>query len=140
MVFQEQLKDIPDADSMNYDYGEFLLGEGKDNRRYQKKGKYRLPHLVKKRTKQTVRVITKSSEINDLIDVLYQVMTTVREELAQLNDMFIKLLAEIHVENKKLEEDYTKEQWCDDTDQKLFSFKHKVRAVSRIIFFQEMGW
>ena len=37
MVFQEQLKDIPDADSMNYDYDEFPLGEGKDNRRYQKK-------------------------------------------------------------------------------------------------------
>ena len=59
---------------------------------------------MKKRTKPTVRVIRKSSEINDLIDVLYQGMTTVREELAQLNDMFIKLLAEIHIENKKLEE------------------------------------
>ena len=135
MVFQEQLKDIPDADSMNYDYDEFLLGEGKDNRRYQKKGKSRLSHLVKKRTKPTVRVITKFSEINDLIDVLYQVMTTVREELAQLNDMFIKLLAEIHIENKKLEEDYTEEQWCDDTDHKMFSWKHKVRTVSRMIFF-----
>ena len=99
-----------------------------------------MSHLVKKRTKPTVRVIRKSSEINDLIDVLHQVMTTVREELAQLNDMFIKLLAEIHIENKKLEEDYIEEQWCDDTDQKLFSFKRKVRAVSRMIFFQEMGW
>ena len=103
-----------------------------------KKGKYRLSHLVKKRTKPIFRVIRTSSEINDLIDVLYQVMTTVREELAQLNDF--KLLAEIHIEIKKLEEDYTEEQWCDDTDQKLFSFKHKVRAVSRMIFFQEMGW
>ena len=67
-------------------------------------------------------------------------MTTVREELAQLNVMFIKLLAEIHIENKTLEENYTEEQWWDDTDQKLFSFKHKVRAVSRMIFSQEMGW
>lgn len=104
-----------------------------------KKGKYRLSHLVKERTKPIFRVIRKSSEINDLIDVLYQVMTTVREELAQLNDMLIKLLAEIHIEIKKLE-DYIEEQWCDDTDQKLFSFKHKVRAVSRMIVFQEMGW
>ena len=104
-----------------------------------KKGKYRLSQLVKKRTKPIFRVIRKSSEINDLIDVLYQVMTTVREELAQLNDMFIKLLAEIHIEIKKLE-DYIEEHWCDDTDQKLFSFKHKVRAVSRMIVFQEMGW
>ena len=101
-----------------------------------KKGKYRLSYLVKKRTKPIFRVIRKSSEINDLIDVLYQVMTTVREKLAQLNDMFIKLLAEIHIEIKKLEEDYIEEQWCDDTDQKLFSFKHKVRAVSRMIVFQ----
>lgn len=105
-----------------------------------KKGKYRLSHLVKKRTKPIFRMIRKSSRINDLIDVLYQVMTTVREELAQLHDMFIKLLAEIHIEIKKLEEDYIEEQWCDDTDQKLFSFKHKVRAVSRMIVFQEMGW
>lgn len=94
--------------------------------------------MVKNRTKPTVRVIRKSSEINDLIDVLYQVMTTVIEELAQLNDMFINLLAEIHIENKKLE-DYTEKQWCDDTDQKLFSFKHKVRAVSRMIFFPGNG-
>ena len=37
MVFQEQLKDIPDADSMNYHHDEFLLGERKDNRTYQKR-------------------------------------------------------------------------------------------------------
>ena len=48
-------------------------------------------------------------------------------------------LIEILEENLKLEEDYTEEQWCDDIDQKLFSFKHKFRVVSRRDFFWKMG-
>ena len=51
-------------------------------------------------------------------------MITVREELAQLNDMF-KLLQEIHVEFQKPEQDNTKEQWYDDNIM-VFSYKHKI--------------
>lgn len=55
-----------------------------------------MSHLDSKEAKLTFRVIRKSNEINDLM-YYYQNMTTVREELAQLNHMS-NLLEEIHEE------------------------------------------
>ena len=50
---------------------------------------------------------------------------TVKEELAQLNDMF-RVLVEIHEDQEKIDEEYDDETWFDDMDQKILYFKHKV--------------
>ena len=50
---------------------------------------------------------------------------TVKEELAQLNDMF-RMLVEIHEDQEKIDEEYDDETWLDDMDQKILHFKHKV--------------
>ena len=55
----------------------------------------------------------------------YQNSITVKEELAQLNDM-IRMLVKIHGEQEEIDEEYDDEIWFDDMDQKIFSFKHKV--------------
>ena len=48
-----------------------------------------------------------------------------KEELAQLNDMF-RMLVEIHEDQEKIDEEYDDETWFDDMDQKILHFKHKV--------------
>ena len=50
---------------------------------------------------------------------------TVKEELAQLNDIF-RMLVEIHEDQEKIDEEYDDETWFDDMDQKILHFKHKV--------------
>ena len=55
----------------------------------------------------------------------HQNSITVKEELAQLNNMF-RMLVEIHEEQEEIDEEYDDEIWFDDMDQKIFSFKHKV--------------
>ena len=80
--------------------------------------------LEKKRAKLVSRLLRKSSEIDDLM-YSYQNSITVKEELSQLNDTFT-MLVDIHEEFEKIEKEYTDDIWFGDTDQKLFSFKHKV--------------
>ena len=48
-----------------------------------------------------------------------------KEELAQLNDMF-RMLVEIHEEQEEIDEECDDEIWFDDLNQKIFSFKYKV--------------
>ena len=55
----------------------------------------------------------------------YQNSITVKEELAQLNDMF-KMLVDIHEEFEQIDKEYTDDIWFDDTEQKVLSLKHKV--------------
>ena len=95
MVFQEQLKDVPDAYSRNYEKFQLVLG-ARQQKISKRETQYGLSHLDSKEAKLTFRVIRKSNEINDLM-YYYQNMTTVREELAQLNHMS-NLLEEIHEE------------------------------------------
>ena len=85
---------------------------------------YQLAVLEKRQAKLVARVIRKSSEIEDLM-YSYQNSITVKEELAQLNDVF-KMLVEIHEEQEEIDEEYDDEIWFDDIDQKIFSFKNKV--------------
>ena len=66
----------------------------------------------------------KSSEIDDVV-YSYQNSITVKEEWAQLNDMF-RMLVEIHEEQEEIDEEYDDEMWFDDMDQKILSFKHKM--------------
>ena len=71
------------------------LLDSKKNRKMTEKGRqYRLAVLEKRRAKLVARSIRKSSEIDDTM-YSYQNSITVKEELAQLNDMF-RMLVEIH--------------------------------------------
>ena len=49
----------------------------------------------------------------------------VKEELAQLNDIF-KLIEDINQEMIELDDNYTEELWLTDIDEKVFSFNNKV--------------
>ena len=55
----------------------------------------------------------------------HQNSITVKEELAQLNDMF-RMLVDIHEEQEEIDAEYDDEIWFDDLDQKVFSFKQEV--------------
>ena len=55
----------------------------------------------------------------------HQNSITVKEELAQLNDMF-RMLVDIHEEQEEIDAEYDDEIWFDGLDQKVFSFKHEV--------------
>ena len=99
--------------------------QGKRQPKMTEKGReYRLSTLENKRARLISRLLRKSSEIDDLM-YSYQNSITVKEELAQLNDMF-KMLVDIHEEFKQIDKEYTDDIWFDDIDQKVFSFKHKV--------------
>ena len=75
------------------------LLDGKRNHEMTEKGRqYRLAVLEKCHVKQVARTIRKSSDIDDLI-YSYQKNITVKEELAQLNNMF-RILVEIHEEQE----------------------------------------
>ena len=86
--------------------------------------KYRKGILDKKRTNLVSRIIRKSSEI-DILLYYHQNDVTVKEELAQLNDIS-KLIEGISQEMIELDDDYTEELWFIDIDEKVFSFKHKI--------------
>ena len=71
------------------------LIDGKRNRKMTGKGRqYRLAVLEKRQVKLVARTIRKSSEIDDLM-YSHQNSITVKEELAQQNEMF-RMLVEIH--------------------------------------------
>ena len=55
----------------------------------------------------------------------HQNSITVKEELAQLNDMF-RMLVDIHEEQEEIDAEYDDEIWFDDLNQKVFSFKQEV--------------
>ena len=70
------------------------------------------------------RIIRKSNEINDLMHS-YRNATTVKEELAQVNDI-CKLRVEINDEMTEIDVNYSKELWFSEINEKIFSFKHKI--------------
>ena len=70
--------------------------------------------LENKRAKLVSRLLRKSSEIGDLM-YSHQNSITVKEELAQLNDMF-KMLVDIHEEFEQIDKEYTDNIWFDYID------------------------
>ena len=99
--------------------------QGKRQPKLTKKGReYCLSTLENKHVKLVFRLLGKSSEIDDLI-YSYQNSINVKEELAQLNDLF-KMLVDIHEGFEQIDKEYTDNIWFDDIDQKMLSFKHKV--------------
>ena len=89
-----------------------------------KEREYRKEILDKRRTHLVSRIIRKSSK-TDVLLYSYQNYVTVKEELAQLSDIF-KLIEDINQEMIKLDDNYAEELWFADTDEKVFSFKDKV--------------
>ena len=84
--------------------------------------------LHKKNRQLEARLARKASAIEDL---LYSSMNfmTVNEELAQYDDIF-NLITESHEEHCKIlkpEEQSNKEHNFEDIDQRVFTFKYKVR-------------
>ena len=84
----------------------------------------RVSILDKQKSNLISRIIKKLSEINDLL-YSYQNATTVKEELAQLNDIY-KLIVEINDKMIEIDVNYSEELWFAEIDEKVFSFKHKV--------------
>ena len=73
------------------------------------------------------RLMRTSSIIDDLL-YSKQNLTVVKENLGQADDVF-KLLTEVHQQNCKLlseEEQHADNQWFEDVDEKVFSFKHRA--------------
>ena len=101
------------------------LLDGERNLKMAETGRqYQLAVLEKRQAKLVARTIRKSSEINDLMYSL-QNSITVKEELAQLNNIF-RMLVEIHKKQEEIDEEHDDEIWFDDLDKKIFSCKHKV--------------
>ena len=84
--------------------------QGRRRPKMTEKGReYRLSTLENKRAKLVSRLLRKSSEIDDLM-YSYQNNITVKEELAQLNDMF-KMLLDMHEEFDQIVKEYTRDIW-----------------------------
>ena len=95
----------------------------RQRRMTEKERKYR-KEILDKRTNLVSRIIRKSSEI-DVLLYSHQNDVTVKEQLAQLSDIF-KLIEDINQEMIELDDNYTEELWFTDIDEKVFSFKHKI--------------
>ena len=125
---QEKLKEahaVISAEQESQGYQGDQQIQGKRQPKLTKKGReYCLSTLENKHVKLVFRLLGKSSEIDDLI-YSYQNSITVKEELAQLNDLF-KMLVDIHEGFEQIDKEYTDNIWFDDIDQKMLSFKHKV--------------
>ena len=85
---------------------------------------YKISILDKKKSSLVSSIIRKSSEIDDLM-YSYENATTVKEELAQLDDIY-KLIVEINDEMTEIDVNYSEELWFAKIDEKVFSFKHKI--------------
>ena len=85
---------------------------------------YRISILGEKKSRLVSRIIRKSGEINDLL-YSYQNSTTIKEELAQLNNI-CRLIVEINDEITEIDVNYSEEHSFAEIDKKVFSFKHKI--------------
>ena len=103
-------------------------GDSKRARKYTEKGlQYQRSVLVDRRSQLHKRLMRKSSIIDGLL-YSKQNLTVVKENLGQFDDIF-KLLTEVHQQHCKLlseEEQHADNQWFEDVDEMVFSFKHNV--------------
>ena len=89
---------------------------------------YQLSLLREKKRRLEARLTRKAAAIEDLL-YSSKNFVTVKEELAQYDDIF-KLIIENHEEHCKIlkpEEQANEEDHFEDVDQRVFIFKHKVR-------------
>ena len=107
-------------DKSHRDMEEINRSRGRDNLECQRST------LENNHAKLVSRHLRKSSKIDDFM-YSFQNSITVKEELAQLNDMF-KMLVDSHEELEQRDKEYTNDIWFDGIDQKVFSFKCKVHS------------
>ena len=104
---QKKLKEahaVISAEQESQDYhGDQQIQEKRQPKLTEKGRKYRLSTLENERAKLVSRLLRKSSEIDDLV-YSYQNGITVKEELAQLNDMF-KMFVDIHDEFEQIDKE-----------------------------------
>ena len=116
---QEKLKEthaVISAEQESQGYQGDKQIQGKRQPKMTEKGReYSLSTLKIKRVKLVSRLLRKSSEIDDFM-YSYQNSVTVKEQPAQLNDMF-KMLVDIHEEFEQVNKEYTDNIWFDDIDQ-----------------------
>ena len=100
---------------------------------------FKISTLLEDISRINKRIIRKSGAINDL---LYSTKNSlsVEEELAQFDDIF-KQLIKVHNEYLSIEvngnEKEKQNQWFDEVDDHVFSFKHKVRNWLKDIALEE---
>ena len=103
-------------------------GDSKRVRNYTEKGlQYQRSVLMDRRSQLHKRLMRKSSIIDDLL-YSKQNLAVVKENLGQFDDVF-KLLTEVHQQHCKLlseEEQHVDNQWFEDADEMVFSFKQYV--------------
>ena len=103
-------------------------GDSKRVRKYTKKGlQYQRSVLMDRRSQLHKRLMKKSTIIDDLL-YSKQNLTVVKENLGQFDDVF-KLLTEVDQQHCKLlseEEQHADNQWFEDVDEMVFSFKQCV--------------
>ena len=103
-------------------------GDSKRAKKCTEKGlQYRRSVLMDRKSQLHKRLMRKSSIIDDQL-YSKQNLTVVKENLGQFDDVF-KLLTEVHQQHCKLlseEEQHTNNQWFEDVDGMVFSFKHRV--------------
>ena len=130
----DQAKDVLKQLQVCANHPEEASSMDKRQRKMTNKGReYRKEFLGKKRTNLVSRIIRKSSEI-DVLLYSHQNDVAVKEELAQLNDIF-KLVEDINQEMIELDDNYTEELWFTDIDEKVFSFKACVRYFLTNFYF-----
>ena len=103
-------------------------GDGKRAIKYTKKGlQYQRSVLMEKRSRIHKRLMQKSSIIYNLLHSK-QNLIEVKENLGQFDDIF-KLLTDVHQQHCKLlseKEQDAGNQWFEDVDEMVFSFKPRV--------------
>ena len=125
-----------DVDNKYMEEGEKVLddvaSQGKRSRKLTEKGRsLKLSTLSNKRRKMNSRLVRQSGTIEDLMYPLKNYMT-VEEALAQFDYIFKQLLL-VHQEYHSLLEDDEKladEEWFEEVDERVFTFKHKVYSGS----------
>ena len=105
-----------------------LLDLGRRRKKLTEKGvNFKLSTLLSKRNRMNSRLLRQSSAIQDLMYSAKN-MVTVEEEIAQFDYIFKQLML-VHQEYHSLldeEEKPTDEEWFEEVDERVFTFKHQV--------------
>ena len=85
---------------------------------------YKISLLEGRRKWLTKRILTKSGEINEMLNS-HKNYVTVKEEMMQFDDKF-EMLVKVHEEMLELQGSSNEEAWFGDIYEKVFAFRHKV--------------
>ena len=93
--------------------------------KYTEKGlSYKISLLEERRRRLTKRILTKSGEINEMLN-FHKNYVTVKEEMMKLNNKF-EMPVEGHVEMLESQGSSDEAAWFGEIDEKFFAFRHKI--------------